>query len=125
MSIVVRDRLAYLVVRSVALVTQLGALACLTPLRQHRSYPERIGGFVALSLIAWLLNLYSRQTGEHELRMLTRSERSSKRQELVLTVLVTVFALTSLVYVQMAPTWTVLAISLSLGGWAGFALTNA
>ena len=42
-----------------------------------------------------------------------------------LSVLVTVFALASLVYLQMAPTWTILAISLSLGGCAGYALTHA
>jgi hypothetical protein len=125
MSGIVHDRMVYLVVRSVALVTQLGALVCLTPLKQFRSHPEHIGGFVALSLIAWLLNLYSRQTGEYERRMLTRSLLSHKRQELALTVLVTVFALTSLVYLQMVPTWTILAISLSLGSCAGYALTHA
>jgi hypothetical protein len=38
---------------------------------------------------------------------------------------VTVFALTSLVYLQMVPTWTILAISLSLGSCAGYALTHA
>lgn len=125
MSSMVQDRLAYLVVRSVAVVTQLGAFVCLTPLKQYRSYPERIGGFVALSLIAWFLNLYSRQTGEYERRTLTRTLLSYKRQELALTVLVTVFALTSLVYLQMSSTWTIFAISLSLGGCSGYALTNA
>lgn len=125
MNSIVQDRLGYLVIRSVALVTQLGALLCLTPLRQYRSYPERIGGFVALSLIAWFLNLCSKQSGEYERRMLTKTILSYKRQELALSVLVTVFALASLVYLQMAPTWTILAISLSLGGCAGYALTHA
>jgi hypothetical protein len=125
MSSIVQDRLAYLVVSSVALVTQLGAVVCLTPVRQGRSYPDRIAGFVALSLIAWFLNVYKRQTAEHERRMLTRSLLSYKRHELALSFLVTVFALTSLVYLQMFPTWTILAVSLSLGGCAGYALTHA
>lgn len=124
MSSIVQDRLAYVVVRSVALVTQLGALACLTPLKQSRGYSERIGGFLALSLIAWFLNLYSRQTGEYERRTLTRTLLSYKRQEFALSVLVTVFAVASLVYLQMMPTWTILAISLSIGGCAGYALTH-
>jgi hypothetical protein len=72
-----------------------------------------------------LLNLCCRQTGEYERRMLTKSLLSYKRQEFALSALVTVFALTSLVYLQVVPTWTILAISLSLGGSAGYALTHA
>ena len=124
MTSIVQDRLAYFVVRSVALVTQLGALICLTPIKEYRGYPERIAGFVALSLIAWFLNLYSRQNGEYERRTLTKTLLSYKRQELVVSVLVTLFAVTALVYLQVVPTWTILAISLSLGGCAGYALTH-
>jgi hypothetical protein len=125
MSSIAQDRLAYLVVRSVAQVAQLGGLACLAPINAYRSYAERITGFVALSLIAWFLNLGSRQTGEYQRRMRARNAPSDQRREFALSVLITVFALTSIVYLRLVPTWPILAISLSLGSCAGYALTNA
>jgi hypothetical protein len=45
---IAQERLSYLVVRSLALVVQLGGLVCLTPIKQYGSYPERIAGFVSL-----------------------------------------------------------------------------
>jgi hypothetical protein len=122
---VAQERLSYLVVRSIALVIQLGALVCLTPIKQYGSYPERIAGFIALSLIAWFLNLCSRRSSEYERRTLARHLRSHRRQEFVLSILASVFALMSIVYLQLAPTWPIFAIALSLGGCAGYALTNA
>lgn len=59
---IARERLSYLVVRSLPLVVQFGGLVCLTPIKQYGSYPERIAGFVSLSLIAGFLNLCSRHT---------------------------------------------------------------
>lgn len=122
---IAQDRLAYLVVRSVALVIQIGALICLTPIKQCGTYSERIVGFVGLSLIAWFLNLYSRQTGEYQRRILAKHLRAERRQQLAVSVLGTVFAVTAIMYLQVVPTWPIFAISLSLGGCAGYALTNA
>jgi hypothetical protein len=122
---VAQDRSSYFIVRAVALVIQVGALVCLTPLNQYGGYPERIAGFVALSSIAWFLNLSSRRTNEYERRALAKHRRSHRRQQFVLNVLASVFAFTSMVYLQVVPTWPILAIALSLGGCAGYALTNA
>jgi hypothetical protein len=122
---IAQDRLFYLVVRSMALMIQLGALVCLTPIKQYGGYPERIIGFAALSLTAWFLNLCSRQTGEYQRRTLAKHLRSHRRHEFVAGMLATVFALMSMLYLQIVPTWPMLAISLSLGGCAGYALTNA
>ena len=57
--------------------------------------------------------------------MLAKHLVSERRQEFLVGLLSTVFAVMSLVYLQFAPTWPVFAISLSLGGCAGYALTNA
>jgi hypothetical protein len=122
---IARERLSYLDVRSLALVVQLGGLVCLTPIKQYRSYPERIAGFVSLSLIAWFLNLCTRLSGEYERRTLAKHLRIHRRQEFVLSVTASVFALTSMIYLQIEPTWPIPAIALSLGGCAGYALTNA
>lgn len=124
MSSVAQDRVAYLVVRSVAVGSQLGALVCLMPINEQRSYPERITGFVALCLIAWFLNLCNRHTGEYQRRVQARNLPYYKRQEFGLSILVTAFALTSFAYLQLMPTWTMMTISLSLGGCAGYALTR-
>ncbi|HJU12522.1 MAG TPA: hypothetical protein VJ728_16680 [Candidatus Binataceae bacterium] len=125
MGSIVQDRLSYRIIRSVALIIQLGALVCLTPIKQYGGYPERVAGFVALSLIAWFLNLCSRHTAEYQRRTLTKRVRAHRRQEFLTSILAAVFAVASIVYLQMAPTWPIFAISLSLGGCAGYALTNA
>jgi hypothetical protein len=122
---IARERLFYLTIRSLALVIQLGAIICLTPIKLYGAYPERIVGFVALSLIAWFLNLCSQGTGEYQRRTLARHLRSQRRQAFVLSVLASVFAVMSIVYLQIVPTWPILAVALSLGGCAGYALTNA
>jgi hypothetical protein len=122
---IARDRLFYLTIRSLALVLQLGAIVCLTPIKLHGAYPERIVGFVALSLIAWFLNLCAQGTGEYRRRTLASHLRSQRRQAFVLSVLASVFAVMSVVYLQIVPTWPILAVTLSLGGCAGYALTNA
>jgi hypothetical protein len=119
-----QDRSSYLIVRSMALVIQLLAVVCLTPIKRHGAYPERIVGFVALSLTAWFLNLCSRQMGEHQRRMLAEHLPAHRWRDLAVGILATVFAAMSIVYLQIVPTWPVLAISLSLGGCAGYALTN-
>jgi len=121
---VAQDRLAYLVVRSLSALVQVGALVCLTPIKQNGGYAERIIGFVVLSLIAWFLNLCSRQTGEYQRRMLARHRRAHRRREFTVSVLATGFAAMAIVYLQIAPTWPIFAISLSLGGCAGYAITN-
>ena len=121
---IARDRLIYLIVRSVSALVQVGALVCLTPIRQDEGYAERIIGFVMLSLIAWFLNLCARQTGEYQRRILARHRRAHRRREFAVSLLATVFAAMAIVYLQIAPTWPIFAISLSLGGCAGYALTN-
>jgi hypothetical protein len=125
MRTVAQDRLAYLVVRLVGLFIQLAALMCLTPVKQDGGYSERITAFAVLSAIAWLLNVYCRQTSEYQRRMLTRPPRAERRQGLALSLLATFFAVMSLLYLRFIPTWPVLAISLSLGGCTGYALTNS
>jgi hypothetical protein len=119
-----RERLPYLMVRSLAVMIQLGGLVCLTPIKQDGGYPERIAGFVALSLVAWFLNVCLRRTSEYQRRMLASHLRAHRRREFIASVLITVFAVMSVVYLQIVPTWPMLAISLSLGGCAGYALTN-
>ena len=120
-----RARLFYLIVRVAALFVQLAALVSLMPIKRHVAYPERVAGFVALSLTAWFLNLCSRQMAEHQRRILAKQHlHSQRRQDLAVGMLAAVFAAMSLVYLQIVPTWPVLAISLSLGGCAGYALTN-
>lgn len=121
---IAQDRLGYLVVRSMAALVQLIALVCLTPIKQTGSYSERIIGFVLLSLIAWFLNLCSRRTGEYQRRMLAKHRRAHRRRDFAVSLLATVFAATAIVYLQVVPTWPIFAISLSLGGCAGYALTN-
>ncbi|MBV8774375.1 MAG: hypothetical protein JO166_18880 [Deltaproteobacteria bacterium] len=121
---IAQDRLAYLVARSVAALVQLIALVCLTPIKQTGSYSERIIGFVVLSLTAWFLNLCSRQTSEYQRRMVAKHLRAHRRQDFAVSLLATVFAAMAIVYLQVVPTWPIFAISLSLGGCAGYALTN-
>ena len=53
-----------------------------------------------------------------------QAKPSYRRQEFLISVLATVFAVMFFVYLQIMPTWPILAISLSLGGCA-YALTNA
>jgi hypothetical protein len=77
------------------------------------------------SLIAWFLNLCSRRSGEYERRTLARHLRTHRRQEFVLGIVASVFALMSMVYLQIETTWPILAIALSLGRCAGYAPTNA
>jgi hypothetical protein len=121
---IAQDRLAYLVVRSISALVQVGALVCLTPVKQYGSYSERTVGFIVLSLIAWFLNLCSRRTGEYQRRMVAKRLRAHRRRELAVSLLAMVFAAMAIVYLQIAPTWPIFAISLSLGGCAGYALTN-
>ena len=121
---IAQARLSYLVLRSLALVIQLGAIVCLTPIKQYGSYTERIAGFVALSATAWFLNLRSRRSSEYQRQMLAKHLRSQRRQEFMLSLMASVFALMSLIYLQIAPTWPIFATALSLGGCAGYALTN-
>jgi hypothetical protein len=122
---IAEDRMKYRVIRLLALLIQLGGLVCLTPIKPYGTYPERITGFVVLSLTAWFLNVCSRQTGEYQRRTIAKHLRTDRRQELLLSALATVFAVMSFVYLQVMPTWPVFAISLSLGGCAGYAITNA
>jgi hypothetical protein len=119
------DRLFYLLLRSVALVIQLGALVCLTPVKQYGGYPERIAGFVALSSIAWFLNLCSRHCSDYQCRAQAKRLRSHRSREFVLSVVASVFTLMSMVYLEIVPTWPILAVALSLGGCAGYVLTNS
>jgi type IV secretory pathway component VirB8 len=121
---IAQDRLTYLVVRSVSALVQVGALICLTPIKQNDGYVERIIAFVTLSSIAWFLNLCTRRTGEYQRRILARHRRAHRRREFAVSLLATVFAAMAIVYLQIAPTWPIFAISLSLGGCAGYALTN-
>jgi hypothetical protein len=124
MNSIAQHRRSYLIIRWVALVIQLGGLICLTPIKQYGDYPERIAGFVSLSLIAWFLNLCCRQTHEYQRRMMLMRLRAYRRREFVVSVLAMVFAVMSFVYLQVVPTWPILAISLSVGGCTGYVLTN-
>jgi hypothetical protein len=121
---IAQDRSTYLVLRSVAALVQLIGVVCLTPIKQNGSYSERIIGFIVLSLTAWFLNLCSRRTGEYQRRVLAKHLRTHRRREFAVSVLATVFAAMAIVYLRVAPTWPIFAISLSLGGCAGYALTN-
>jgi hypothetical protein len=119
-----QERMSYGLVRALALLIQLGAIICLTPLNR-RSYPEGIAAFVALSAIAWCLNLYSRHSGEYQRRLLARHLRFHRYQEVLVSVLASSFALASVVYLQFLPTRPIFATAMFLGGCAGYALTNA
>jgi hypothetical protein len=120
-----QDRMTYRLIRAIALLIQLGAIICLTPLNRSTSYAESIAAFVVLSLIAWCLNIYYSRSGEYQRRELARHLRFRHYQELVLSLLASSFALTSVVYLQFLPTRPIFATALFLGGCAGYALTNA
>jgi hypothetical protein len=120
-----QGRMSYRLIRAIALLIQLGAIICLTPLNRSSSYAESIAAFVALSLVAWCLNIYSARSSEYKRRELAKHLRFRYYQELVLSLLASSFALTSVVYLQFLPTRPIFATALLLGGCAGYALTNA
>jgi hypothetical protein len=118
------ERSVYRLTRTLALAIQLGAVLCLTPLNRSASYAEHIAAFIALSLIAWGLNLCSHHNQEHKRRTLARRARIQRYEELILSVLASAFALSSVVYIQFLPTRPIFSTALFLGGCAGYALTN-
>jgi hypothetical protein len=118
------ERLVYRLTRAIALVIQVGAVVCLTPINRNPSYTEHIAAFIALSLIAWCLNLCSHQSQEYKRRALRRRARIQRYEELALSLLASAFALSSVVYIQFLPTRPIFATALFLGGCAGYALTN-
>jgi hypothetical protein len=118
-----RDRLLFSRFRLLALLIQATAAVCLMPINQ-RGYASRVAAFVALSGIAWLLNLRCRQTNEYRRRVLARHQRSERRQEFLSSVLATAFAVSAIVYLQFLPIWPAFAGALLLGGSAGYALTT-
>ncbi|GEM_PF-3062659 len=120
-----QDRLAYSVVRSISALVQLGALICLTPLKQYGSDTERIIAFIMLSMMAWSLNVWCRRSPEYQRRRLARPVRADRGWQIAVSLLVGVFAVTAILYLQVVPTWPWFAVSLSLGGCTGYALTNA
>jgi hypothetical protein len=118
------ERLEYRLTRAFALAIQIGAILCLTPLNHGASYAEHIAAFIFLSLIAWGLNLCSQRNQEYKRRALARRARIQRYEELILSVLASAFALSSIVYMQFLPTRPIFATALFLGGCAGYALTN-
>ena len=118
-----QDRLLFSRFRILAIIIQAAAVICLTPLN-HDGYVSRVGGFVALSVIAWLLNLRCRQTNEYRRRVLTRHVRAERRFEILFTVLGSAFAVSALIYLQFMPTWPVFMSTLLLGGFTGYTLTT-
>jgi hypothetical protein len=119
-----QDRLLFSRFRILAIIIQAAAVICLTPLN-HDDYVSRVGGFVALSAIAWLLNLRCRQTNEYRRRVLARQIRAERCYEILSSILGTGFAVSSFIYLQFIPTWPVLMSALLFGGFTGYTLTTA